>query len=130
MSWAPDAKKPKSPECGRSPLPSGGMGNDYSDLVQRAALPEILFAPDVGTALGLTVSAARKAILRGDCGPYLRIGRRLAVRRDSFLAALRELEIDPRAPLPYLAVMRRGASGRARSRRGAEGRDEHPREMP
>lgn len=100
------------------------MGNDYSLLVRRAALPEILLVPDVGLAFGLTPSAARKAILRGDCGPYLRIGRRLAVRRDSFLAALRELEVDPRSALPYLAVLRRGASSRARSRRGAQGSDE------
>jgi len=100
------------------------MGNDYSRLVRRAALPEILFVPDVGLAFGLVLSAARKAILRGDCGPYLRIGRRLAVRRESFLAALRGQEIDPRTPQRPIAVLRRGASSRARSRRGALGSDE------
>jgi len=99
------------------------MSTDYGPLVRRAALPEIMFALDVATAFGLTASAARKAILRGYCGPYFRIGRRLAVRRESFLATLREHEIDPREPLPYLAVLRRGAPGSAQSRRGAEGSD-------
>ncbi len=99
------------------------MSTDYSPLVRRAALPEILFVPDVGLVYGLTDSAARKAILRGDCGPYVRIGRRLAVRRESFLAALEANEIDPRSPLPYLAVLRKGAPGRARSPEGARGSD-------
>jgi len=100
------------------------MSPEYSSLVLRAALPEILFVLDIGLAYGLTPSAARKAILRGDCGPYFRIGRRLAVRRESFLAALREQEIDPRSPLPYLAVLRRGASSRVRARGGAQGSEE------
>jgi hypothetical protein len=62
--------------------------------VRRAVLPEILFTPDLALALGgITPSAARRAVLRGDCGPYLRIGRRIAVRRESLLAALAEREM-------------------------------------
>ena len=78
------------------------MAQDHSqphDLtVRRACLPEILFIPDVAVALSVSESAARRAVLRGDCGPYLRIGRRLAVRRDSFLAALQLREISPATP--------------------------------
>lgn len=99
------------------------MSPDYSPLVRRAALPEILLVPDIALVYGLTDSAARKAILRGDCGRYVRIGRRLAVRRESFLAALEANEIDPRSPLPYLAILRRGESGRARSPEGEQGTD-------
>jgi len=64
----------------------------HSEAVTRAALPEILFVPDITLALRIRASAARKAILRGDCGPYLRLGRRLAVRRESFMAALADRE--------------------------------------
>ena len=60
----------------------------HSATVRRAALPEILFIPDIGLALDISQSAARKAVLRGDCGPSFKVGRRHAVLRDTFLAAL------------------------------------------
>ena len=74
------------------------MSGNYSDLVRRAALPEILFVPDVAVALQVSASTARRAVLRGDCGPYFRLGRRLAVRRASLLDALasRERQAWPR----------------------------------
>ena len=76
--------------------------NAHSEAVTRAALPELLFIPDIALALGVTEGAARKAVLRGDCGTYIRLGRRLAVRRESFLAALEAREIDPvRLPVPH-----------------------------
>lgn len=60
----------------------------------RADLPEVLFVQDLCAVLGgISPSAARRAVHRGECGPYLEIGRRLAVLRDSFLSALREREI-------------------------------------
>jgi hypothetical protein len=67
----------------------------------RVVLPEILFASDVARALALqSSSAARRVILAGRAGPYVRIGRRLAVRRASFLAHLQTTEIvaTPSAP--------------------------------
>lgn len=68
----------------------------HDPAVVRACLPEVMFIPDVRLALGgVSESSARRAILGGDCGPYLRIGRRLAVRRESFLAALAAREIRP-----------------------------------
>jgi hypothetical protein len=63
--------------------------------VRRACMPELLLVPDVALALSLSHSAARRAILRGDCGPYLRLGRRLAVLRESFLAALEARQVSP-----------------------------------
>lgn len=76
----------------RNSTPPGGDGG-HDETVRRAALPEIMFCPDLGLALGgITPSAARRAVLRGECGPYLRLGRRIAVRRESFLAALAERE--------------------------------------
>lgn len=60
--------------------------------VRRAALPEILFIPDLALALLTSESTARRAVLRGDCGPYLRFGRRLAVRRESLLDSLEARE--------------------------------------
>jgi len=70
--------------------------NQSSNEFRRAALPEVLFVPDMALALGgITESAARRAVLRGECGPFLRIGRRLAVRRDAFLAALAARESSP-----------------------------------
>lgn len=60
----------------------------YGEEVARACLPEILLVRDVAVALQLTPSGARQAIRRGDCGPYTRIGRRLAVLRESFLLSI------------------------------------------
>lgn len=70
------------------PCPPEGMHRDNLEAVRRAALPQILFVEDIGLALRLGHAATRRAILRGECGPYFRQGRRLAVLRDSFLAAL------------------------------------------
>ena len=84
----------------------------YRDQVARAALPEVLFVLDIALILGVKRSAARKAIRRGDCGPYLRLGRRLAVLRESLLEALREREVRPRQ-LRALPPGRRGEEGRS-----------------
>jgi hypothetical protein len=56
-------------------------------------------------------SATRRAIHRGECGPYCRIGRRLAIRRSAFLEALAQRETLP-APAsaherPFLRVFDR-----------------------
>lgn len=60
----------------------------------RGALAEVLFIPDLCAVLGgISPSAARRAVHRGECGPYLEFGRRLAVLRDSFLAALKAREV-------------------------------------
>ena len=67
----------------------------HDAAVRRACLPEILFVPDIALTLLLSHSAARRAILRGECGPYSRIGLRLAVRRESFLAALEARQVAP-----------------------------------
>lgn len=64
--------------------------------VRAADLPLLLFVPDIAAATRVRESAARKAVLRGDYGAYLRLGRRLALRRETFLAALKAREIDPR----------------------------------
>ena len=81
---------------------SDASSRPHADAVRRACLPEILFLPDLALALGVTSSAARRALLRGDCGPYFRVGRRYAVRRAAFLAALeaRETTPAPANPVP------------------------------
>lgn len=76
---------------------SNNDGRRYSLQVARAALPEVLFIPDLAIALGgISESATRRAVLRGDCGPYVRLGRRLAIRRDALMSALQDREHDPR----------------------------------
>lgn len=66
----------------------------YVPELRRAALPEILFVPDLRLALGgVSESTVRRAVLRGACGPYVRLGRRLAVRREALLAHLRTIEV-------------------------------------
>lgn len=87
----------------------------HAQTVRRAALPEVMFAPDVALALGVTPSAARKLIRRGF--PHVRIGRRLAVRRDAFLETIAASEVVPEVPLgpppapkpkpEYLKLLRR-----------------------
>lgn len=70
------------------PAAPGGRG------VVRADLPEILFVQDLCAVLGgISPSAVRRAVHRGECGPFIEIGRRLAVLRDSFLSALRAREV-------------------------------------
>ena len=87
---------------------------DHGDTVRRAALPEVLFVPDLALALGLSESAARRAILRGDCGPFLRMGRRLAVLRESFLTALETRQVS--APGKTLQLLRPSAPSGAPTR--------------
>ena len=62
------------------------------DVVRRAVLPELMLVEDVPIALRVTPATARRALLHGDCGPVLRIGRRLAVLREAFLAHLKGQE--------------------------------------
>lgn len=66
------------------------------DARTRVDLPLVMLPADVAAALGLkSASAARRAILRGECGPYSRRGRRLLLRREAFLEALRARETTP-----------------------------------
>ncbi len=66
----------------------------------RVDLPLVMLPADVAAALGLkSTSAARRAILRGECGPYSRRGRRLILRREAFLEALQSREV-PAKPTP------------------------------
>ena len=92
----------------------------HGDAVRRAALPEVLFVPDLALALGVSASAARKAILRGACGPYLRLGRRLAVLRESFMAALEARQVSP-SHRATLQLVRRDGHSRAPGRTDARG---------
>lgn len=71
------------------------MATSIIGTVLRATLPQVMFVPDVALALQVSKAAARRAILSGFCGPYSRHGRRLLVRREGFLAALAERELDP-----------------------------------
>lgn len=68
------------------------------DTARRATLPAILRAEDVAELVtGTTPRSARRLILSGALGPYLRLGRRLVVRRETMLAALEAAAVDPRA---------------------------------
>lgn len=72
----------------------------YSTLVSRAALPELMFIPDLAIALQASEVEAEAALQRGECGPFVRVAGRLAVLRESFLDALARREESPlgRAP--------------------------------
>lgn len=81
--------------------------NANAETVRRACLPEILFTPDVAIALGgVSPATARRRLLDGTCGPILRIGRRIAVRREAFLDALAAREVDPTTAPDRLRVLR------------------------
>jgi hypothetical protein len=68
-----------------------GMETHSPRAVRRAALPQVLFPDDVGVVLQIDEEAARQAIRRGDCGPFLEMGGRVAVLRETFLAHLKDL---------------------------------------
>src|SRR5688572_5360276 len=84
--------------------------NANAETVRRACLPEILFTPDVALAFGgVSPATARRRLLDGTCGPIMRIGRRLAVRREAFLDALAAREVDP-TPAPSRPRVLRAAA--------------------
>jgi hypothetical protein len=71
-------------------------GDQESARGDADGLPVILFIPDVARVTQVAQSAARKAVLRGRYGAHLRLGRRLAVLRSTFLKALQRQEVAPR----------------------------------
>ena len=76
-----------------------------ADTGARSELPLVLLTEDVAAVLGLqTASAARRCILRGEVGPYIRRGRRLLLRREAFLEALRQREVHPGESRPRGAL--------------------------
>jgi hypothetical protein len=82
-----------------------------------ARLPEVMDLGAIASAFGMTRSGARRAVLRGEFGPYFRVGRRAFVRRDSMLDTFtaREVHTTPIgvAPVPVapewaMDLLRRG----------------------
>lgn len=64
-----------------------------SDAVRRAILPEVLRVPDVALLLGIGQDGAWRWIKRY-C-PHVKTGRRVLVRREALLDALRRRETRP-----------------------------------
>jgi len=64
----------------------------HDAAVRRACWPELLFLPDLALALQIDEEEAGRLVVAGECGPYIRVAGRLAVRRESFLAALASQE--------------------------------------
>jgi len=60
----------------------------HADAVLRAALPEVLFAPDLALAMVLPIPVAEAAARRGSFGPPFYVTGRVAVLREHFLEAL------------------------------------------
>jgi predicted DNA-binding transcriptional regulator AlpA len=58
-----------------------------TDIVQRSALPEIMFPEDVALALRIDVQVAERALLEGEFGRHFVAGGRAAVSREGFLAS-------------------------------------------
>ncbi len=56
-----------------------------NETARRATLPEVLLSEDVATVLKITPSSARRLIREGRLGPFVRLGRRLAIRKETFL---------------------------------------------
>lgn len=72
----------------------------YARLVLRAAWPDLLFSPDLASVLGIgSPAAARRWVARQGI-PHLRVGRRLAVRREVLQAALKAMEVRCWPPCP------------------------------
>ena len=54
-----------------------------------------MFSGDIALALQISADLAEDVMLRGECGPVLVLGDRIAVLRESFLSALANREFDP-----------------------------------
>ena len=93
----------------------------YADALRRALIPELLRAEDVATILGVSAQRARERISSGSLGPHLRFGRRLYIRKASFLAAIQAAEIAPppgESPRPPVPEPRADILALLRGRRG------------
>lgn len=86
--------------------------NPHGETVRRAALPALLQLADLALALGVSESAARRALYAGLC-PFSRVGRRLVVRRDALLAAIAARETDRSGAPPPLRLARGAEGGRS-----------------
>lgn len=71
--------------------PFAGMARRYQREVARAALPAVLFGPDVAVSLGILEDAADRLIRRGRFGPHLLVQGRPAILREAFLSSLADL---------------------------------------
>lgn len=68
-----------------------------------APASDVLDLGALAVMFGMTRSGARRALLRGDLGPFFTVGRRLFVRRAAMLAAVQAREVSPEPrpePLP------------------------------
>jgi len=62
---------------------------------EHTEIPEVMTTADVARWAGFkSRSGARRAIKRGDYGSYSKVGGRIRVRRESFLAALEAAEVE------------------------------------
>jgi hypothetical protein len=105
------------------------------EVGQRAFLPAVMFPPDVRRAAGFrSDSYALRQIKAGAFGPVIRLGRRTAVLREDFLAALQALRQEvgpppgpppvPKAPAWAVTLLQRGR------RRGLDSHDARGRSTP
>ena len=70
-------------QYGGPPMPS-----PYSSAVERAALPEVMFAESVSLALQMGEAEADRLMRDGRCGPFFYVGGRVAILRRDFLETL------------------------------------------
>lgn len=92
MGGPDDSQTPEIPEDPADEMQDAEAA--LKALLRRTFIPVILFVPDVASVLCLTNSAARKMVVRGELGPFINLGKRLALRRETFFAALKKLEIE------------------------------------
>jgi hypothetical protein len=64
------------------------MSEKHEVAVRRAALPEVMFAPDMALVLGIPDADADKAARQGRLGPQFFVAGRVAVLRQDFLEFL------------------------------------------
>jgi hypothetical protein len=62
--------------------------NKHLNTVRRAALPEVLFTPDIAFALDIPEYKAAAAVREGSFGPHFLVDAQPAVLRKDFIDAL------------------------------------------
>ena len=77
---------------------------DFIRTIGRSALPELLHDNDVALALGISRRGARNLMDDGALGPVRRLGRRLYVTRQAFLASMTRAPQTGGALQPRLTV--------------------------
>lgn len=73
--------------------------SELADATRKLYWPRVLFPADLAEAFGISVRTASQLLREGGFGPYVQIGRKRGVLKESLLEFLESIQVDPRVPV-------------------------------